>query len=112
MNVCIFSGRAVADAEVRETSGGNRKARVRLAVDGASKDAPATFLNLVLWGNRADVAEKFIKKGKEITVRCHVAVSTYEKDGQKHTVTDFVVDQLMLHGSGKAKAPGDEEIPF
>lgn len=116
MNICIFSGRASADAEVKVTQSGKKVARVRLAVDGIGKDAKAQFLDLIMWEGRADVAERFVKKGKEISVRSHANTRSYDaQDGSKRYVTEYIVDELKLHGSApkaENQQNNDEEIPF
>lgn len=116
MNICIFSGRASADAEVKVTQSGKKVARVRLAVDGIGKDAKAQFFDLIMWEGRADVAERFIQKGKEISVRAHANTRSYEaQDGSKRYVTEYIVDELKLHGAKPAEKQsngGNEEIPF
>lgn len=57
---------------------------------------------LVMWGRTALVAEKFLKKGQEIAVEGKLVNRSYEKDGQKHYITEIVVSELVMLGRKEA----------
>ncbi|WP_026896729.1 single-stranded DNA-binding protein [Daejeonella oryzae] len=53
--------------------------------------------SLVFWGKQAEIAEKFIQKGKEISVEGKLTSHSYTaKDGQKKYVTEVLVNEIIL----------------
>ncbi|MDF3079152.1 MAG: single-stranded DNA-binding protein [Sphingobacteriaceae bacterium] len=55
--------------------------------------------NLVMWGNTAQIAEKFLHKGSEVTVEGKLTSRNYtDKDGIKRYVTEIVVNEILLMG--------------
>lgn len=55
------------------------------------------FINCTIWGSQAEkYLCKFAKKGTPVHVEGRIHVRQYEKDGQKHTATEIVVDQVQI----------------
>jgi len=55
--------------------------------------------NLVAFGKTAELLHKYVPKGKEIAVEGKLTYRTYEKDGQKRSITEIRIDELVLLGS-------------
>ena len=56
--------------------------------------------NLVAWGKLAQVAEKYLTKGKEIAVEGKLVTRPYnDKNGNKKYFTEISVSELLLLGS-------------
>ncbi len=56
--------------------------------------------NLVVWGKMADIAEKYLAKGREVLIEGKIVNRSYnDKDGQKKYVTEIQVNELVLLGS-------------
>ncbi len=59
--------------------------------------------NIVIWGQLADVVEKFLKKGMEVCVEGKLMHRNFETDkGEKHYITEINVNDLLMLG-GKEK---------
>jgi single-strand DNA-binding protein len=57
----------------------------------------------VIWGQLADVAGKYLKKGSEVCVEGKLVHRNYETDkGEKRYITEINVSDLVLMG-GKEK---------
>ena len=57
--------------------------------------------NIVIWGKLAGVAEKYLKKGKEVAIEGKLIHRAYESAGEKKYFTEINVnDLLMLGGKG------------
>lgn len=126
MNKWIGMGRLVKDPEVRY-SGELAVARYTLAVPRRFKkdgEPDADFINCVAFGKAGEFAEKYFKKGQQVSVIGRLQVRSYEKDGQKRWSTDVVIEEQYFAdskgsdtnvGSKPAEAkdgfyPIDEEI--
>lgn len=85
------SGRKIANFSVatNETyvdQAGNRKSET-------------TWHRLVAYGPIANQAEKFLQKGTEVAIEGKLTNRSWDdKDGQKHYITEVVVNNLMMVG--------------
>jgi len=91
MNICIFSGRLVADSETRFTPNGKAVTTFKLAVDSGYGEYKRTdFLPFVMFGN--DKLGQHLTKGKALTVTSELQTRNYDnKEGRKVYVTEFKV---------------------
>ncbi|KQT17391.1 single-stranded DNA-binding protein [Chryseobacterium sp. Leaf404] len=59
--------------------------------------------NLVANGKLADIMEKYVQKGKEISVEGKIVYKSYDdKDGNKRFITEIRVEELLLLGGKHA----------
>lgn len=91
--------------DVKTFDTGKKMARVSLATTEFSKDSKGnkqsetSWHNLVLWGSQAEIAEKYLHKGKEIAVEGKLVSRSYiAKTGEKKYVTEIVVNEIMMLG--------------
>lgn len=55
--------------------------------------------NLVLWNKNADIAEKYLHKGSEISIEGKLNNRNYtDKDGIKRYTTEIVVSEILMSG--------------
>ncbi len=116
VNKVILIGNLGADPEVRTTPQGATVANLRLAVSETWKDQQGQrqerteWVNLVLWRQQADIAQRFLRKGSKIYAEGKLNTRTWDDKatGQKRYATDVVVDTFtMLDGR-----PGGSEGGF
>ena len=100
MNKWVGMGRITADPNVRYSQGENSRpiARYTLAVDRRKANADgqreADFIRCVAFDRQAEFAEKFLKQGTKILVVGRIQTGSYtNKDGQKVSTTDIVVEE-------------------
>lgn len=100
MNKVVLVGRLTKDPEIRYTQGDNPMAiaRYTLAVDRRFKregEPTADFINCVVFGKPAEVAEKYFRKGLRIAISGRITTGSFtNKDGVKiHTTEVTVEDQ-------------------
>ncbi len=93
------------DPEVKQVSNGNKMARFSLATTDTYKNQKGEKVedtqwhNLVIWGKLADVAEKYLKKGKQIAVEGRLETNSYDdKDGNRKFFTQINVNDLVMLG--------------
>jgi single-strand DNA-binding protein len=125
MNNHTIHGRLVRDPELtpRKNSDSSDRVNFTVATDRRYGDE-ADFFDCVCFGKRAEVIEKYFKKGQEIIVWGEGQIHSYEgKDGIKRKSYSVFVEGFDFCGSkndsGKSKKdPGDnwtkqqEDIPF
>jgi single-strand DNA-binding protein len=102
------------DPEMKTLDGGKKVAHFTLATNDNYKNADGqkveetTWHNIVAWNGLAEVASKFLKKGKEIAVEGRIVYRTYEdKKGVTKYITEIVLSEMLLLGSSKAKVKGE-----
>lgn len=131
MNVVTLVGNATRDVTLRTTPGGTNVADIGLAVNNRVKrggqwvDEPM-FIDVTVWGGLADVASKYVTKGKQIAVSGELRMDSWEKDNVKHTKHTVNCNNLQLLGSKSASSNSaadntsqdtpsetpDDDIPF
>lgn len=106
MNKFQFMGRLTKDVEIKYTSGTNTQVSLfTLAVNRRyveqGKERETDFFNLTSFGKTAEFIGKYFKKGQQVLVEGRIQNRTYENDGQKRYITDFIVEQCYFADSNK-----------
>jgi single-strand DNA-binding protein len=106
INKVILVGNVGRDPEVRHLDSGVAVATFTLATSesyvakNGDRVTSTEWHNIVLWRGLADVAEKYVKKGKQLYIEGRIRTRSYEdKDGQKKYVTEIYGDVMKLLGS-------------
>lgn len=100
MNKITFSGRVVADAEVRFTPGGQPICSFRVASDVGFGDKKTTnWFQCQVWGNRGESLSPMLTKATPVTIFGTLTLREWQdKDGLKRISPDVRVDEVALHG--------------
>ena len=96
-------GRLGNDPETVTFNNGKMLARFSLATsevyrnNEGEKVQETQWHNIVAWGKNAEIAEKYLKKGKEIALEGKLTNRSWEdKKGEKHYITEIVVNQVLM----------------
>lgn len=124
INKAVISGNLTRDCESRSTAGGMTVARFSVAVNERVKngdkweDRP-NFIDCAIFGRRAEALEGYLVKGAKVCVEGKLRWSQWEKDGQKRSKIEVVVDEIeFMSRAEKAEDTAqdagayDEDIPF
>ena len=113
VNKVILVGRLGRDPEMRYTPGGQPVCNVSLATDESYKDRNGErqkrteWHRLVIWGKQAEIAQKYLKKGSLVFVEGRIQSRQWDdKEGQKRTSFDIVVNNFRMLGGRGDSAPG------
>ncbi len=104
VNKVILVGHLGKDPEVRHLEGGATVANFPLATtESYTKDGrrveQTEWHNIVVWRGLADVAEKYLQKGKLVYVEGKLRTRSYEdKEGNKKYITEIVADNFTMLG--------------
>lgn len=101
-NKVSLIGHVGKDPEVKHLESGSCVATFSLATNESYKDKAgkkvehSEWHSLVVWGEQAKIVEKYVKKGHKLAIEGKLRTRNYEKDGQKHYVTEIFVNELMF----------------
>ncbi len=124
VNKAILVGNVGKDPEVRHLEGGTSVARFTLATSETYKNKSGELVtntewhNIVAWRQLSDLAEKYIRKGRQLYVEGKITNRQYDdKDGNKRYISEIVADNIRLLGkkeevenlrdNGPGRASGD-----
>lgn len=116
LNKVFLIGRLTRDPELRYTPGGQAVANFGLAVnrdfptkEGRKEDT--CFVNLVVWGKRAEVCAEYMKKGGLIFVEGRLQFRKWEtQDKEKRSTMEVVVEDFQFLDKPANAVPA-KEIP-
>ncbi len=107
MNKIVLLGRFIKDPELRHTEQGEKMyTKFIIAVERNFKLADGTresdLIPIIVWGKKAEVICKYMKKGSFITVSGRLRTGSYEdKDGMKKYITEVVAEDFKFVGNGR-----------
>ena len=114
INTCTISGNLTRDPELRATASGTEVLGFSAAVNdrrrnpqtGVWEDIP-NYIDCTMFGSRAAALANILHKGSGVTVQGKLRWSQWERDGQKRSKIEVVVDEIALHDK-KSAAPADQ----
>ena len=112
VNKVILIGNLGRDPEVRHLDSGQTVASFSIAVSESYKNKQGErvdsteWINIVLWGKLAEIAEKYLEKGSKVYVEGKLKTRTWEKDGVTKYITEVVGNNLTMLG-GSPSNTGD-----
>lgn len=111
VNKVILVGNVGADPEMKHLENNVPMARFSLATSesylakNGERVTTTEWHNIVLWRGLAEMAEKYIKKGKQLYIEGRIRTRSWDdKDGQKKYFTEIVGDVVRLLGSREVQS--------
>lgn len=129
MNKVIMIGRISKDPKAYTTQGGVSQSTFSIAVNRRFKNKEgkneADFFAVIAWRGTADFCNKYLQKGRLVSVEGTLQNRTYEaQDGSKRWVTEIIADSIEGLDKAKEEKPApsaqndgfteveDDELPF
>ena len=113
-NRVTLIGNLGQDPETKTTESGKKVTNFTLATDDGYKNSDGqkvnetTWHNIVAWNGLADIAGKYLKKGRQVAVEGRIVYRTYEdKKGATKYITEIVLNDIILLRSGKDQGKED-----
>lgn len=113
INRVIISGRLTRDPELRHTAGGTPVLGLGVAVNDRRKNVQSgqwedytNFIDCTMFGARAESVSRFLTKGMLVCVEGRLRWSQWERDGQKRSKIEVIVDELELPSRGQGGQEG------
>lgn len=134
INRVNITGNLTRDPELRQTAGGTPVLSLGVAVNDRRKNSQTgewedkpNFIDCTMFGTRAESISRFLSKGSKVAIEGKLSWSQWEKDGQKRSKIEIIVDnvefmsqrqesgQQQMHGMPAPVVDAsvyDEDIPF
>ena len=121
INRVNISGNLTRDPQMRATQSGTQILSFGVAVNdrrrnpqsGEWEDVP-NFIDCVVFGNRADALQRLLTKGMKVAIEGKLRWSQWEKDGQKRSKIEVIVDEIEFmsrQGQGEAQNQPQQTQP-
>lgn len=127
INRVIITGNLTRDPELRTTQSQTSILTLGVAVNDRRKnvqtgnweDVP-NFIDCTMFGARAEAVARYLSKGSKVAIEGKLRWSQWEKDGQKRSKIEVIVDEIEFmsmtgttgHKPVMKPADYDDEIPF
>ena len=134
INRVMISGNLTRDAELRSTQSGTSMLGMGIAVNdrrknqktGEWEDYP-NFVDCTMFGTRAEKLQPYLTKGTKVAIEGKLSYRSWEKDGQRRSKLEVIVDEIEFMSSKQggavqdlhtgpaldaAEQVYDEDIPF
>lgn len=114
LNKVLLLGNLTRDPELRYTPKGTAVADLGIAVNRRVSDGQGnwsdetTFVDVTVWGNTAENAQKYLTKGRAVFLEGRLQLDTWEdkQSGQKRSKLKVVGENLQFLPDGKGSARG------
>lgn len=99
-NKVIIGGRLTSEPELKTTQSGLSVVSFSVAVNRKTKqgeEQKSDFFNVTAWRQTADFVARYFHKGSSICIVGSLQNSSWtDQNGQKHSKTDIVADEVMF----------------
>jgi single-strand DNA-binding protein len=111
MNIVILVGNLTRDPEIRHAGNGTVVANINIAVNKAFKregGPDADFFRITAFGKTAELAERYLSKGKKISVEGRIENNNYEKEGKTVYQDQIIANRIeFLSPKGDSGSGGN-----
>src|SRR6516165_8166355 len=102
LNRVLLIGNLTRDPEIRYTPKGTALAEIALAInrtwkgDDGEKQEDTTFVDITLWAGLAEIAEKYLHKGRPVFIEGRLQLDSWDdkQTGQKRYRLRVVAENL------------------
>lgn len=104
MNKIVLLGKLIRDPELRQVEDGEKLlTKFIVAVERNFKSADGTrksdLIPVTIWGKKAEVVCKYMKKGSYISLSGRLRTGSYEdKDGNKKYIAEVIAEDFKFVG--------------
>lgn len=110
INRAIISGNLTRDPELRSTGSGMPVLQFGVAVNDRRKNSQTgewedypNFVDCTMFGARAESLSRYLSKGTKVSIEGKLRYSQWEKDGQKRSKLEVVVDEIEFMSSQQSQ---------
>lgn len=119
MNLILLTGNLTKDPDIKR-KGENVVANLSIAVSRSyAKDGQTDtdFFRITAFGKQAELAERYLSKGKKIAIEGRIQNDNYENSEGQKVYRDSIIANRMEFLSPKASEPptefkGEDDLPF
>ena len=114
INRVMISGNLTRDPDLRQTGSGLAVMTFGVAVNDRRRNQQtgewedyANFVDCTMFGNRAQGIHPYLSKGTKVAIEGKLRYSTWERDGQRRSKLEVVVDELEFMTSRNSQQGGN-----
>lgn len=97
MNKITIIGNLTRDPEVRTTQTGINVCSFSVAVNRKGRSEGTDYFRVTCWRGLADIAGKYLSKGKKVAVIGQVTIGSYkDRNGEMHHSMEVTADDIEL----------------
>lgn len=122
INSVTISGNLTRDPEFKETTNNLAVLRLGVAVNDYRKEGNgyntyANFIDVVVFGKRAEALNKILKKGAKVCIYGKLHYSSWEDSDRKRSKIEVIANEIELMSAKektteKISGPEYDDIPF
>lgn len=124
INRVIITGNLTREPELRRTQGGMAIMSFGVAVNDRRRNQQtgewedyANFVDCTMFGNRAESLSNYLSKGTKVAIEGKLRWSQWEREGQKRSKLEVIVDELEFMSSRDRQLSAqddmyDDDCPF
>lgn len=113
INRVNISGNLTRDPELRATASGTQVLSFGVAVNdrrrnpqtGDWEDYP-NFVDCTMFGTRAEAVNRYLSKGSKVAIEGKLRYSSWERDGQRRSKLEVIVDEIEFMSRGQQGEAG------
>lgn len=122
VNKVVLVASVGKDPEVKYMPSGGAVCNLSVATNESWKDKQTgekkertEWHRLTFYNRLAEIVGEYVRKGQQIYVEGSLRTRDYEKEGQKHYVTEIICREMQMLGSKKdgaspeSREPGDDD---
>ena len=114
VNKVILVATVGKDPEVKYMPSGGAVVNLTAATNESWKDKTTgekkertEWHKLTFYNRLAEIVGEYVRKGSQIYIEGRLRTRDYEKEGQKHYITEIMVDEMQMLGSRGGAGGGD-----
>ena len=112
INRVNITGNLTRDPELRATQSGSQVLSFGVAVNdrrrnpqtGEWEDYP-NYVDCTIFGTRAEAVGRYISKGSKVAIEGKLRYSSWERDGQRRSKLEVIVDDIEFMNARPASSP-------
>ena len=116
INNVIITGRLTRDIEIRSLKNGTPIGSLGLAYSGVKRNQQtgeyeevSNFIDCYLYGTRAQALQQYLVKGTKVAISGELRYRSWEKDGQRRSKHEIMIDRIQFMSSQKRQeAPAEQ----
>lgn len=113
INRVNITGNLTRDPELRATAGGTQVLSFGVAVNDRRRNAQTgewedypNFVDCTMFGTRAEAVSRFLAKGNKVAIEGKLRYSSWERDGQRRSKLEVIVDEIEFMSRGSQGGQG------
>ena len=117
INRVNITGNLTRDPELRATAGGTQVLSFGVAVNDRRRNAQTgewedypNFVDCTMFGTRAEAVSRFLAKGNKVAIEGKLRYSSWERDGQRRSKLEVIVDEIEFMSSRGGQG-GYDQLP-